>query len=87
MIRSKFALCCAVSLLAAASFAYGAELPSKNAKPPSAAAAAKTCTVNGKPGVLAGDSGVCIKIGGYISGQIEAGNLKSSETLRYTESH
>jgi hypothetical protein len=83
MIRSKIALCCAVSLLASLGVARSAELPSKSAKPPSAAAPAKTCTVNGKPGVMAGDSGVCIKVSGYVSGQIEGGNLTKSQTLIY----
>ena len=87
MIRNKIILWCAVSLLAAAGAAESAELPSKSAKPPSAAAPAKTCIVNGKPGVWAGDSGVCIKFGGYVTGQIEGGSLRSSQTLRYTESH
>jgi hypothetical protein len=83
MIRSKIALCCAVSLLASTSLARGAELPSKSAKPSSAATPAKTCTVNGKPGVIAGDSGVCIKVSGYVSGQIEGGTLSKSQTLIY----
>ena len=83
MNRGKVALFCVISLLATASVARSAELPSKSATPPSAAAPAKTCTVNGKPGVLAGDSGVCIKVSGYISGQIEGGNLTKSQTLIY----
>jgi hypothetical protein len=32
---------------------------------------------------LAGDSGVCIRIGGYVSGQIESGTLTKSRTLIY----
>lgn len=65
----------------AATGARGAELPSRSA--PSTPPPAKTCTVNGKPGVIAGDSGVCIRIGGYVSGQVAGGNLKNSQTLIY----
>ena len=61
--------------------ARGAELPTRNA--PSTPPPAKTCTVNGKPGVMAGASGVCLKLGGYVSGQVEGGNVKNSETLVY----
>ena len=61
--------------------ARGAELPTRNA--PSTPPPAKTCTVNGKPGVIAGESGVCIRVGGYVSGQVEGGNLKNSQTLIY----
>jgi len=73
-----FAAFCAVAVAGA----RGAELPTRNA-PSTPPPPAKTCTVNGKPGVIAGASGVCIKLGGYVSGQVAGGNLKNSETLVY----
>jgi len=83
VICSKVVLGFAVCLLASVSMARSAELPSKSASPPSAAAPAKTCMVNGTPGLMAGDSGVCVKVSGYVSGQIAGGTLSKSQTLIY----
>jgi hypothetical protein len=81
MKRIRIALHFSAFAVAAVASAQAAELPTRNAPPP--APAVKSCTVNGKPGVLAGDSGVCIRVSGYVSGQIEGGNLKNSQTLIY----
>jgi hypothetical protein len=54
--------------------AQAAELPTRQAK--AQAPAAKACQINGKPGFLAGDGQTCIRLSGYISGQVSAGNLK-----------
>jgi len=54
--------------------AHAAELPMRQAK--SQAPAAKSCEINGKPGFLASDGQTCIRLSGYVSGQVAAGNLK-----------
>ncbi len=56
-----------------ASSAIAAELPSREATPP--ARAAETCEIDGKPGYRLPGSDVCLKLGGYVSGQISAGSL------------
>ncbi|WP_158815574.1 porin [Methylocapsa sp. S129] len=38
----------------------------------------KTCTVGGMTGFLIPGSDTCVKLGGYVSGGVEMGNLKSS---------
>ena len=70
MIRPLMILALAAFALQAAA----AELPSRQAKSPQQAA--RKCEIDGKPGVLVGESDVCVKISGYISGQAEAGSLK-----------
>jgi len=60
--------------LLAASAASAAELPSRDAKPPTAKA--KSCEIAGKPGFLTADGQTCIRISGYVSGQVTGGNLK-----------
>ena len=58
----------------AAAPAAAAELPTRQAKP--ATTPAKPCEINGKPGVLTADGQTCIRLSGYVSGQVAAGNLK-----------
>jgi hypothetical protein len=50
-----------------------AELPTMKAAP---AAPMKKCNLGGMAGVVVPGSGVCVKIGGYISGAVEAGSVK-----------
>jgi hypothetical protein len=54
--------------------AQGAELPSRDAKPPPAKA--KRCEIAGQPGILAADGQTCIRVSGYFSGQATVGNVK-----------
>ncbi len=58
--------------LAAATGAGAAELPSRDARP---AAAAKTCTVDGAPGVVLAGGDACVRISGSVSAQVSAGSL------------
>jgi len=63
----------AVAALVAASSVSAAELPSRKTTPPTAAA--KTCEINGKPGYRLPGSDICVKLSGYVSGQVSAGTL------------
>jgi hypothetical protein len=54
--------------------ATAAELPNKRAAP--ASDHAKKCSVGGMEGTQLAGTTVCVKIGGYVSGGVEAGNLK-----------
>lgn len=62
-----------LSTLILTTCATAAELPTqvKKANPE----AAKKCNIGGVSGVVAAN-GVCVKLGGYISGQFEGGQLK-----------
>jgi len=55
----------------AVSAASGAELPSRNAPP--AEAKAKTCSIEGVPGVLLPDGQTCVRISGAVSAGVVAG--------------
>lgn len=57
----------------AISAASGAELPSRNAPP--AEAKAKTCSIDGVPGVLLPDGQTCVRITGAVSAGVTAGSL------------
>ena len=48
-----------------------AELPSRNAPP---AAKAKTCSIDGAPGVVLPSGDVCVRISGSVSAQVSAGS-------------
>ena len=61
------------ALLAASVDARGAELPSREAKAPTAKA--KTCTVNGVPGVVMPGSDICLRLSGSVSASVAAGTL------------
>ena len=63
-----------VSLVAfsAAAPAISAELPSRKATPP---VPVRTCEIAGKPGYRLPGSDICMKLSGYVSGQISAGTL------------
>ena len=63
----------ALAALVAASSANPAELPSHKATTPTAPA--KTCEIDGKPGYRLPGSDVCVKLSGYVSGQVSAGTL------------
>jgi hypothetical protein len=54
-------------------WATAAELPGQVKKPNPEAV--KKCNIGGVSGVVAAD-GLCVKIGGYISTQVEGGQLK-----------
>ncbi len=53
--------------------AQAAELPNLKAPPTERA---KKCNVGGMEGVLIPGTTTCAKIGGYVSGGVEAGNVK-----------
>ncbi len=56
--------------LPAATGAGAAELPSRNTQP---AAKAKTCSVDGVPGVVLPGGDTCVRISGSVSAQVSAG--------------
>jgi hypothetical protein len=58
--------------ISAAAPSISAELPSRKATPP---AQVRTCDINGKPGYRLPGSDVCLKLSGYVSGQISIGTL------------
>lgn len=59
--------------LASAIAAQAAELPTMKAAP---SARATKCNVGGMAGVLIPGTNTCVKISGYVSGGVEAGNVK-----------
>ncbi len=72
----KFAVTLMLGSMIAASAATGAraaELPTRNAQPP-AAAKAKTCTVDGAPGIVLPGGNTCVRISGSVSAQVSAGS-------------
>jgi Porin subfamily len=60
--------------IVAAAAAQAADLPTKKAAP---AEYVKVCNVGGMAGFLLPGSDTCFKISGYITGQIEAGNVQT----------
>ena len=62
----------AAGIVAVAS-AQAADLPTKKAAP---AEYVKICNVGGMAGFIIPGSDTCLKIGGYITAQVEAGNLE-----------
>src|SRR5271170_7127759 len=60
--------------IVAVAAAQAADLPTKKAAP---AEYVKICNVGGMAGFVLPGSDTCFKISGYITGQIEAGNIKS----------
>ena len=75
----------AAGIVAVAS-AQAADLPTRKGAP--AAEYVKICsiTVNGKPivGLTLPGSDTCFRLVGYVTGQVEGGNLKKTETANYT---
>ena len=63
----------ALAALVAASSANAAELPSREAT--TQTAPVKMCEIAGKPGYRLPGSNVCVKLSGYVSGQVSAGTL------------
>jgi hypothetical protein len=53
--------------------AGAAELPSR--RPDPAPRKAETCEINGQPGYKLPGGDVCLRMSGYVGGQISAGNL------------
>jgi hypothetical protein len=66
------ALWVSVVAFSAAAPAISAELPSRKSAPP---VPVRTCEIGGKPGYRLPGSDVCLKLRGYVSGQISAGTL------------
>ena len=62
-----------LAALVAAASASAAELPSRKAT--AVAAPTQTCEINGKPGYRVPGSDICVKLSGYVSGQVSAGSL------------
>jgi hypothetical protein len=73
-MTGSFAWSVGVALVMFAASASAAELPSRKTPPP--AATVKTCEIDGKEGFRLPDSDVCMKISGYVSGQVTAGTLQ-----------
>jgi hypothetical protein len=73
-MRMTFSRVLPVFLVAfsAAAPTISAELPLRKATPP---APVKTCQIHGTPGYRLPGSDVCLKLSGYVSGQISAGTL------------
>jgi hypothetical protein len=67
----RFAL---VALVAASVGAHAAELPSRAAKP-KADDKARACEIAGERGIALPNGG-CVKISGYVSAGVAAGNTK-----------
>jgi hypothetical protein len=71
MLRAiPLALIAAFGALSAAA----AELPTRQAKP--SEKPIRKCEIQGKPGFLALDGQTCIRLSGYVSGQVSAGTVK-----------
>jgi hypothetical protein len=66
--------------------AQAADLPTKKGAPAAEYVRICSVTVNGKPivGWTLPGSDTCFKLSGYITGQIEGGNLKNGETTIYS---
>jgi len=77
----------AAGLVAVAS-AQAADLPTRKGAPAAEYVRICSITVAGKPivGWTLPGSDTCFKIGGYVTGQIEGGNLSNSQTLVYSGS-
>jgi hypothetical protein len=74
-MRAALSIVPILTALALASASSAAELPaqaSKKAKPPEAV---KHCNIAGFPGML-GPSGICIRMSGYVSAGVGAGQIK-----------
>lgn len=73
----RLATFAAVALSVSVSLAAAAELPSqgKKGKPDAPSHAEKTCNVGGVSGMLTAD-GVCVRLSGYVSTGLAAGQLK-----------
>jgi Tfp pilus assembly protein FimV len=74
-MKSFIAFVVAAGSVAAVS-APAAELPSKNAKPAAPTANMEKCEINGEPGFRVGRGDTCLRISGYVSGQVSGGNIK-----------
>src|SRR5215469_12248450 len=61
--------------IVAVATAQAADLPTRKAAP---AEYVKICNVGGIAGFILPGSDTCFKISGYVTGQIEAGNLKQA---------
>jgi hypothetical protein len=76
MTANRRSLALFLALAVASVSAQAAELPNKRAAP--ANDHVKKCNVGGMEGTVVAGTTICVKIGGYVSGGVEAGNLKSS---------
>jgi hypothetical protein len=65
----------AAAVLAAGGGAGAAELPSRDANSPTSADKAKTCTIDGAPGVVMPGSDVCMRISGAVNATVSGGSL------------
>jgi len=78
-VKLTFALSIAVAALLAQQAASAAELPSRQAQP--AAAAAKTCRIDGRDGVILPRSETCVRVSGYVSAQAAFGAVGASRKI------
>jgi hypothetical protein len=62
-------------LLLAAGGAFAAELPSRREAHPAKPQTPRSCEIDGEPGFPLGNDG-CLRIGGYVTVGVTAGNLK-----------
>jgi hypothetical protein len=75
-VERRFAFALVAALLGAIT-GQAAELPAQNAqsKKPKQAEPVRRCDIAGSPGILAAN-GVCVRMSGYISSGVSAGQLK-----------
>lgn len=70
----KFATALVLGSTLALSSGFAAELPTREARP-AANPEARTCTVDGEPGIVLPGGDTCMRISGSISAQVSAGAL------------
>ena len=77
MIAQRCVAAALASALIGAAAGQAAELPSQRGQThkPRQAQSARPCDIAGIPGVLAAN-GVCVRLSGYVSSQVSAGQLK-----------
>ena len=72
---SRFPLVGGLLCLAAVAAAQSAELPSRTAKPAKSDDKAQSCEIDGHKGIAI-SGGACMRISGYVSVGVTAGNVK-----------
>ena len=70
--RGRALLVCSIAVLSISGLA-AAELPNLRAPPPKPA---KKCQIGGMQGVLVPGTSMCVKVSGYVSGEVAAGNVR-----------
>ncbi|WP_210254975.1 porin [Methylocapsa sp. S129] len=73
MMSARGTLLSSAACIVGAAASHAADLPTRKSAP---AEYVKICNVGGMAGFVIPGSDTCLKIGGYVSAQVEAGNLK-----------